>query len=75
MADEEGFHERFAGLTEVLLGEPRMFGYCYTQLTDTFQEQNGIYRFDRTDKLDVTRVRQAQQRPAAFEHPESPTAG
>ena len=75
VADEEGFHERFAGLTEVLLGEPRMFGYCYTQLTDTFQEQNGIYRFDRTDKLDVTRVRQAQQRPAAFEHPESPTAG
>jgi hypothetical protein len=34
-----------------------MFGYCYTQLTDVFQEQNGIYRFDRTSKLDVSRIR------------------
>ncbi len=44
-----------------------MFGYCYTQLTDVFQEQNGIYRFDRTDKLDVDRIRSAQLRPAAYE--------
>ena len=65
--DEEGFHARFEGLTGVLLDDPRMFGYCYTQLTDVFQEENGIYRFDRSDKLDVERVRKAQQRPAAFE--------
>ncbi len=44
-----------------------MFGYCYTQLTDVFQEQNGIYRFDRGVKLDVARVRAAQLRPAAIE--------
>ena len=44
-----------------------MFGYCYTQLTDVFQEENGIYRFDRADKLDVERIRKAQQRPAAYE--------
>lgn len=67
VADEEGFHRRFEGLTGVLLGNPSMFGYCYTQLTDVFQEQNGIYRFDRGTKLDVTRVRAAQQRPAAVE--------
>ncbi|MFD7512730.1 glycoside hydrolase family 2 protein [Streptomyces sp. NPDC059853] len=65
--DEEEFHQRFAGLTGVLLEDPDMFGYCYTQLTDVFQEQNGIYRFDRTDKLDVSRIRAAQQRPAAIE--------
>ena len=65
--DEEEFHRRFAGLTEVLLGDPEMFGYCYTQLTDVFQERNGIYRFDRSVKLDVARVRAAQQRPAAIE--------
>jgi beta-galactosidase/beta-glucuronidase len=65
--DEQEFHERFAGLTEVLLGDPLMFGYCYTQLTDVFQEQNGVYRFDRSDKLDVDRVRAAQLRPAASE--------
>ncbi|WP_432492077.1 glycoside hydrolase family 2 protein [Kineococcus auxinigenes] len=64
---EEEFHERFAGLTGVLLGDPLMFGYCYTQLTDVFQEQNGVYSFDRSQKLDVDRVRAAQQRPAAIE--------
>ncbi|QOR71447.1 beta-galactosidase [Ruania alkalisoli] len=65
--DEEGFHERFAGLTNALLDDPEMFGYCYTQLTDVFQEENGIYRFDRSEKLDVSRVRAVQERPAAFE--------
>ncbi len=64
---EQEFHERFEGLTGVLLGDADMFGYCYTQLTDVFQEQNGIYSFDRSDKLDVARVRAAQQRPAAIE--------
>ena len=63
--DEEELQQRFAALTGVLLDNPLMFGYCYTQLTDTFQEQNGIYRFDRTLKLDVGRIREAQQRPAA----------
>ncbi|MFH5824218.1 glycoside hydrolase family 2 protein [Georgenia sp. AZ-5] len=67
--DEDEFHRRFAGLTGVLLADANMFGYCYTQLTDVFQEQNGIYRFDRSEKLDVTRVREAQLRPAAAEAP------
>ncbi len=65
--DEEEFQERFAALTGVLLDDPDMFGYCYTQLTDVFQEQNGVYRFDRSTKLDVSRVRAAQLRPAAIE--------
>ncbi|MFT4297134.1 MAG: glycoside hydrolase family 2 TIM barrel-domain containing protein [Micropruina sp.] len=65
--DEEGFYARFEGLTGVLLADPGMFGYCYTQLTDVFQEENGIYRFDRSAKLDVERIRAAQQRPAAYE--------
>jgi hypothetical protein len=32
-----------------------------------YQEQNGIYRFDRSAKLNVERIRAAQQRPAAIE--------
>ena len=51
----------------MLLDNPPMFGYCYTQLTDVFQEQNGIYTFDRRAKFDVERIRRAQQRPAAIE--------
>jgi hypothetical protein len=64
---EEEFHARFEGLTGALLGNPGVAGYCWTQLTDVFQEQNGIYFFDRGRKLDVERVRAAQQRPAAIE--------
>jgi beta-galactosidase/beta-glucuronidase len=60
--DEAEFQERFAGLVGVLLADPEMFGYCYTQLTDVLQERNGIYRFDRTAKVDVARVRAAQLR-------------
>lgn len=67
VSSEEQFHQRFEGLTEVLLDDPDMFGYCYTQLTDVMQEKNGIYRFDRSDKLDVERIRKAQLRTPAFE--------
>jgi len=63
----EEFHARFAGLCDALLDDPLMFGYCYTQLTDVFQEQNGIYRFDRSSKFDMERIRRVQRRPAAIE--------
>lgn len=62
------FHDRFACQCAVFLDDPEMFAYCYTQLTDVFQEQNGIYHFDRTEKFDLAPIRDAQQRPAAIEH-------
>ncbi|WP_026877231.1 glycoside hydrolase family 2 protein [Jiangella gansuensis] len=65
--DIEEFYTRFEGLVAALLDHPDMFGYCYTQLTDVFQEQNGIFGFDRTDKFDLARIRAAQLRPAAIE--------
>ena len=61
------FYARFEGLCRVLLGDPRMFGYCYTQLTDVFQEQNGIFRFDRAPKFDLARLHAIQTAPAAIE--------
>ena len=63
----EEFYIRFEKLCASLLGDPAMFGYCYTQLTDVYQEQNGIYRFNRTGKFDMDRIRRAQQQPAAIE--------
>ncbi|MCL1888063.1 MAG: beta-galactosidase, partial [Kiritimatiellaeota bacterium] len=63
----EEFYTRFEGLCAVLLDNPRMFGYCYTQLTDVFQEQNGIYAFDRSKKFDLARIRAAQTRRAGIE--------
>jgi beta-galactosidase/beta-glucuronidase len=63
----EEFYKRFQGLCDVLLDNPHMFGYCYTQLTDVYQEQNGIYTFDRRPKFDAERLRRIQARPAAIE--------
>nr|HMN61923.1 hypothetical protein [Anaerolinea sp.] len=65
--DIEEWYTRFEGLCAALLDDPAMFGYCYTQLTDVFQEQNGIYFFDRTAKFDLERLRAVQARPAAIE--------
>jgi beta-glucuronidase len=44
-----------------------MFGYCFTQLTDVFQEKNGIFTFDREPKFDLGRIRALHSRPAAIE--------
>jgi len=63
----EEFYERFTRLCGILLDDPAHFGYCYTQLTDILQEQNGIYGFDRALKFDMARIRAAQERPAAIE--------
>ena len=61
------FYARFDGLCAVLLENPDMFGYCYTQLTDVFQEENGVYNFDRSEKFDIAPVRAAQVKRAAIE--------
>jgi beta-galactosidase/beta-glucuronidase len=51
------FMSRLAGLTDAILGVEHISGYCYTQLTDVEQEQNGIYNYDRTPKFDMDKVR------------------
>jgi beta-glucuronidase len=63
------WYDRFAGLVGVLLGNPDMFGYCFTQLTDVFQEENGILDFRRRPKFDLARLHSIQTRPAAYERP------
>ena len=66
-ASIDEYYDRFSRLCGALLDHPGMFAYCYTQLTDVYQEQNGIYRFDRSAKFDIERIRAAQQKPAAIE--------
>ena len=61
------FYARFEGLCDALLNESSHFGYCYTQLTDVYQEQNGIFAFDRRPKFDLARIKAVQQKPAAIE--------
>lgn len=50
------FYTRLEKLTDALLGLDHISGYCYTQLTDVEQEQNGIYNYDRSEKFDMERV-------------------
>ena len=64
---EEEFFIRLKGLTDALLQNPRMFAYCYTQLTDVEQEQNGIYSYDRREKFPAERFRAIFAGEAAIE--------
>ena len=54
--DLNEFYTRLEALTDVLLGLDHVSGYCYTQLTDVEQEQNGIYYYDRSEKFDMARI-------------------
>ena len=61
---------RMEGLFAALLDHPEICGYCYTQLTDIEQEQNGIYTYNREKKFsdeNYARIRAAQIRKAAYE--------
>jgi len=66
----EEFFERFRDLCGVLLDNPAVAGYCYTQLTDVYQEHNGVLTFDRHPKVVLDRLKAVQDRQAAMERPE-----
>ena len=53
----DGFYARLERLVDVIVGFDHIAGFCYTQLTDIEQEQNGIYNYDRSEKFDMARVR------------------
>lgn len=63
----EEFFARYKGLTEALLQDPEICGFCYTQLYDIEQEVNGIYAYSREPKFDVSIVREINQQKAAIE--------
>ncbi|MGC9469224.1 MAG: glycoside hydrolase family 2 protein [Anaerolineae bacterium] len=52
----EAFYLRLEGLVDAVLSHDHICGFCYTQLTDIEQEQNGIYNYDRSEKFDMDRV-------------------
>jgi len=55
---QEEFYQRLEGQVDQLLSlSDHVWGYCYTQLTDVEQEQNGIYNYDRSAKFDMERIR------------------
>lgn len=64
---EDEFKIRYKGLTDALLDNPCLFGFCYTQLTDVEQEQNGIYTYDRQEKFPCEFFFEVNSRKAAIE--------
>jgi len=64
---EEEFLERYKKLTEALLFNPSVAGFCYTQLYDIEQEVNGLYTFDRRPKFDPAYFKRINQHKAAVE--------
>ena len=54
----EEVYTRLAALTDTIRSLDYISGFCYTQLTDVEQEQNGIYTYDRREKFDAARLRE-----------------
>lgn len=59
--------ERYRALTDSLLDNPKLFGFCYTQLYDVEQEKNGVYTYSRKPKFDVKLLAKINRRKAAIE--------
>ena len=59
--DEEAFLQRYAAITRAFRAMPIFCGYCYTQLTDVFQEVNGLADMWRRPKADIGKIRQINE--------------
>jgi beta-galactosidase/beta-glucuronidase len=61
--NQDEFVELYRGLIEGLMDPGPVQGFCYTQLTDVEQEQNGLLTSDRVPKVDPELVRPVTQLP------------
>lgn len=50
-ADEKAFVDKYVTYSDVLHGNGRICGLCYTQLYNVEQEQNGFFYYDRKPKF------------------------
>lgn len=64
---KEEFIERYRDLTNALLDNEKMFGFCYTQLYDVEQEKNGLYTYNRVPKFDMEIFKKINTKKAAIE--------
>ena len=65
MAINTEYAERLADLFGAILASPHVAGFCYTQLTDTLQETNGLLTDKREPKLPIETIREMIRQPAA----------
>jgi len=55
---------RYEDLIGAILESPSIAGFCYTQLTDTEQETNGLLFDDHSPKVDPAALRAINERPS-----------
>lgn len=60
--DEEAFIQRFESIHQAIQDLDYVCGFCYTQLTDVQQEINGLLTIDRKAKVDLTKIREINER-------------
>ncbi len=51
VTDENAFVKRYKNLVELIKSYSEISGFCYTQLYDVEQEENGFFTYDRKPKL------------------------
>jgi hypothetical protein len=64
-SDADDLLSRFSDLVSAIAGTRELAGFCYTQLTDTLQETNGLLDEHRRPKVDVEKIREVVSQPAA----------
>jgi len=60
--DDAEYLAKYEELVDAILACPSIAGFCYTQLTDTEQEANGLLTALREPKLPVEAIRAINQR-------------
>ncbi|WP_242504464.1 glycoside hydrolase family 2 protein [Promicromonospora panici] len=60
----EALKERVRDIVDAVLDSPEVAGLCWTQLTDTEQETNGLLTAERVPKIPFEEVRRILRRPA-----------
>jgi len=65
VTDPEAFLSKYRELLDAILESSSIAGFCYTQLTDTEQETNGLLTANREPKFDIGAVRLITERVSA----------
>lgn len=63
----EEFFARYKGITDTMLNNEDICGFCYTQLYDVEQEINGLYTYERNQKFDINIIKEINEQKAAIE--------
>jgi beta-galactosidase/beta-glucuronidase len=71
VTNEDDFVDRFTNLVDLIKNSKNISGYCYTQLYDVEQEQNGLLYYNRESKFSkdaIQKIAAANRKTALIEN-------